>query len=193
MRTATLEKEKTQDAIALIKSDHEKVKQLFDDFEDAESMREKKKIAQEAINELKIHAVIEENLFYPSVRQQIEDEEGIMDEADEEHHVAKVLIAELENMTGDEEHWEAKFTVLAENIRHHIKEEEGEMLPQAKKTDIDMKVLGQQMMELKQKLQEEGVPPAAEDEMIKKCGLRGDSPAINAEKNIDVPLKEKSK
>ncbi len=59
-----------------------------------------------------------------------------MDEADEEHHVAKVLIAELDKMTGKEEHWEAKFTVLSENIRHHIKEEESEMLPESQEKQI---------------------------------------------------------
>ena len=75
----------------------------------------------------------------------MDDEERIMDEADEEHHVAKVLIAELEKMEGDEDHWEAKFTVLAESIRHHIKEEEGTMFKEAKKTDIDFDVLGSQM------------------------------------------------
>jgi len=68
----------------------------------------------------------------------MDDEERIMDEADEEHHVAKVLIAELEKMEGDEDHWEAKFTVFAESIRHHIKEEEGTMFKEAKKTDIDL-------------------------------------------------------
>jgi hemerythrin-like domain-containing protein len=63
----------------------------------------------------------------------MEDEDGLMDEADEEHHVAKILIAELEQMQGNEDNWEAKFMVLAENVRHHIKEEEGEIFPEAKK------------------------------------------------------------
>lgn len=187
MRTAIAEK--TMDAISLLKADHEKVKDLFDQFEDSDNRAEQLKIAKEAIRELKVHATIEEELFYPSVRQQIEDEEGIMEEADEEHHVAKVLIAELDRMSGKEDHWEAKFIVLAENIRHHIKEEEGEMLPEAKKTKIDFKVLGQQMAELKEKLMVEGVPPDAEAKMVEKVGLRGDSPSRNAQKKIQVPLK----
>ncbi len=184
--------EKPKDAIAMLKADHEKVKSLFDDFESTESKSEQKKIAKEAIHELKVHATIEEKLFYPAVREEMDDEEGIMEEADEEHHVAKVLIAELDKMTGEEEHWEAKFIVLAENIRHHIKEEEGEMLPEAKKTDIDFEVLGQRMWDMKQKLMRDGVPPDAEAEMVGKSGLRGDSPAKNAQKDIDVPLKEKA-
>jgi hemerythrin superfamily protein len=180
--------EKTS-AIALLKKDHKTVKALFDEFEKTEDKREKKRIVAEALKELKIHATIEEKMFYPAVRAEIDDEEGIMDEADEEHHVAKVLIAELELMTGNEEHYDAKFTVLAENIRHHIKEEEGDMLPEAAKTDIDMDALGGMMMELKEELQAKGVPPDAEMAMVKKSGLRGDSPAKNAEKSFEAPKK----
>ena len=133
---------KAENAIAMLKSDHQKVKELFDKFEESKNSAAQAKIVANAIQELKVHATIEEELFYPSVRQQIDDEDGIMPEADEEHHVAKVLIAELENMKGDEEHWEAKFMVLAESVRHHIKEEEGQMFPKAKKTDIDFVALG---------------------------------------------------
>ncbi len=185
--------EKTHEAIALLKADHVKVKDLFDQFEGTENSKEKKKIVQEALTELKIHAAVEEQLFYPAVRSEIDDEEGIMDEADEEHHVAKVLIAELDKMTGSEDHWEAKFIVLAENIRHHIKEEESDMLPEARKTDIDFNVLGERMWQLKQKLMKEGVPPDAEAEMVGQSGLRGDSPAKNAQKTIEVPKKMKSR
>jgi len=184
--------EKAKNAITMLKDDHEKVKGLFDQFEKSKDHSQKMKIAAEAINELKIHATIEEELFYPAVREEMEDPEGIMDEADEEHHVAKVLIAELDKMTGKEEHWEAKFTVLSENIRHHIKEEESDMLPEAKKTDIDFDVLGQEMWDLKQSLKKTGVPPDAEATMVGQSGLRGDSPAKHAQKKIHVPLKEKS-
>ena len=185
-------KTKPENAIAMLKSDHQKVKELFDKFEESESSASKAKIVATAIQELKVHATIEEEMFYPAVRQQIEDEDGIMPEADEEHHVAKVLIAELENMTGDEEHWEAKFMVLAENVRHHIKEEEGTMFKEARKTEIDFDVLGSQMAQLKQKLMRDGVPEDAEAKMIAKCGLRGDSPAKNAQKKLQVPLRKAS-
>jgi hypothetical protein len=141
---------------------------------------------------LKVHATIEEELFYPAVRQEIEDEDGIMDEADEEHHVAKVLIAELEKMRGDEDHWEAKFKVLAESVRHHIKEEEGKMFKEARKTDIDFDVLASQMAQLKEKLMQGGVPPDAEAKMIEKIGLRGDSPAKKAQTKLQVPLRKAS-
>jgi hemerythrin superfamily protein len=185
-------KDKTTNAIAMLKEDHEKVKELFDKFEKTNGSATKAKIVADALQELKVHATIEEELFYPSLRQKIEDDEGIMDEADEEHHVAKVLIAELEKMNGDEDHWEAKFTVLAESVRHHIKEEEGKMFKEAKKTDIDFDVLGSQMLHLKEKLLEDGVPPDAESKMVEKSGLRGDSPAKNAQRKLHVPLREKA-
>ena len=185
-------KDKTTNAIAMLKEDHQKVKDLFDKFERSNGSATKAKLVSEALTELKVHATVEEELFYPAVRQQIEDEEGLMDEADEEHHVAKVLIAELEKMTGDEEHWEAKFKVLAESVRHHIKEEEGEMFKEAKQTEIDFDVLGSQMAQLKQKLMQEGVPADAEAKMIAKCGLRGDSPAKNAQTKLQVPLRKAS-
>jgi hypothetical protein len=185
-------KKKTANAIAMLKEDHQKVKDLFKQFEETDGSATKAKIVAEALMALKVHATVEEELFYPAVRQIIEDEEGIMDEADEEHHVAKVLIAELENMTGDEEHWEAKFKVLAENVRHHIKEEEGKMFKEAKTTEIDFEMLGNQMAHLKEELMREGVPEDAEAKMIAKCGLRGDSPAKNAQKNLQVPLKKAS-
>src|SRR5215467_12597295 len=104
-------KEKTTNAIAMLKEDHEKVKDLFEKFENTNSSATKSKVVDDALMELKVHAAVEEQLFYPAVRQQIEGEECIMDEADEEHQVAKVLIAELEKMRGDEDHWEAKFKV----------------------------------------------------------------------------------
>ena len=184
-----VDKKTAVNAIAMLKIDHQKVKDLFDKFEGESAS--KSKIVASALQELKVHATIEEELFYPSLRQQIEDKDGLMPEADEEHHVAKVLIAELENMKGDEEHWEAKFKVLAESVRHHIKEEEKEIFPKARKSNIDFVALGGQMQELKEKLNRDGVPPDAEAEMIRKYGVRNDSPALKAQKSVQVPLKSK--
>src|ERR1700679_1337695 len=101
------------DAINILKTDHEKVKNLFDQFEKADNLRQKKKIVAEALMELKIHAAIEEEIFYPAIRRKREVDTDLMNEADEEHHVAKVLIAELDQMNGSEEHFEAKFHVLS--------------------------------------------------------------------------------
>ncbi len=180
---------RSQNAIAMLKEDHSKVKELFDKFEETSGTASKRKIVTQAIQELKVHATVEEELFYPALRQQMEDEDGLLDEADEEHHVAKLLIAELEQMQGDEDHWEAKFKVLAEGVRHHIKEEEGELFPEAKKTDIDFAVLGERMAERKATLMSEGVPPDFESKMVSKAGLRGESPARKAQDGLDVPMK----
>lgn len=138
------------DAMDLLKSDHDSVKDLFDRFKKAKDRRAKTKIAKQALIELKIHAVLEEEIFYPAVRRGVGRD--IMNEADEEHHVAKVLIAELEEMDGRGDHYDAKFNVLAENVRHHIKEEESDMLPKAHHLDVDFVKLGQQMLRRKKQL-----------------------------------------
>jgi hemerythrin-like domain-containing protein len=181
-------KQAKKTAFTLLKADHDKVKKLFDKFEKADESS-KGEIVAEAIQELKVHAAIEEQVFYPALRHQMDDEEGLMDEADEEHHVAKFLIAELEQMKGDEDHWEAKFTVLSENVRHHIKEEEREIFPNAKKTDIDFEALGEQLAEAKERLKLEGPPVGAEETMVSQFGLRGDSPSKLAQAEFTPPLK----
>ena len=152
MTTATKSKKKTSNAIELLKADHKKIKDLFDDFEDADDNK-KNEIAQEVIKELKIHSAIEEEIFYPAVRQEVEDLE-IMDEAEEEHRVAKTILEELEGSNTSSEHFSAKFMVMAEAVRHHIQEEEGEMFKQVKKTDLDLNALGEQMLARKSELQE---------------------------------------
>lgn len=181
----------THNAIEIIKNDHSKVKKLFEDFEKATDKRLKKKIADEAIMELKIHAEIEENIFYPSVRKNVE--EDLMNEADEEHHVAKLLIAELDQMDGSESHWEAKFTVLAENIKHHIREEEGEMLPQARKINADFDAIGQKLLRMKKVLLENGVPTSDEERLMKGKVKAADSPAKAAKKKSAKILSHKNK
>jgi hypothetical protein len=129
-------------AVTNLKADHQNVKGLFDEFEKTAERATKITIVSEALEELSLHATLEEELFYPAVREEIDDDDGLMNEADEEHHVAKILIAELDEMDGTESHYDAKFTVLAENVRHHIKEEEENMLPKAQKTEIDFDALG---------------------------------------------------
>lgn len=141
---------KTKDPIALLKSDHKEVKKLFDKFEEADS-EDKNIIAQEAIKELKIHSAIEEEIFYPAVKKNLKDDEIVI-ESKEEHRVAKTLIEALEGMDAQDEDFTAKFTVLAENIRHHIKEEENEMFKMVRKTDLDLNELGEQMTARKEEL-----------------------------------------
>lgn len=163
-----------EDAIVVLKADHDKVKDLFEQFEKAEAKADKKRIATEAITELRIHALIEEELFYPALRGKQEVEQSLLEESDEEHHVAKVLIAELISMT-TEDHFEAKFTVLAENIKHHVKEEENDLFPQARKTDIDMVALGKKLIARKNDLMQNGIPLNAEEKLIQQVGIHDSS------------------
>ena len=169
---------KPNPAVALLKEDHDRVQKLFDRFEAAKGRAAKRKIARQALTELKVHAALEEELFYPSVRKPVGKQ--VMNEADEEHHVAKLLIAELDTMDGSESHFDAKFLVLAENVRHHIREEENEMLPKAEKAKVDFEALAAKMTRRKERLLADGVPPASEDAMVRSAHGRGDSPARSA-------------
>ena len=171
---------KSNPAAALLKEDHDRVKLLFDEFESAKGRPAKRKIVRDALAELKIHAAIEEELFYPAVRKTVGKD--LMNEADEEHHVAKLLIAELDSMDGSESHFDAKFMVLAENVRHHIKEEENEMLPKAKAAKLDFDALTDEMKRRKERLLTDGVPPASEEIMVKASRGKGDSPARAAKR-----------
>jgi hemerythrin-like domain-containing protein len=146
----------TTDPIAMLKADHEAVKQLFDEFDQATNSRSKARIAREALTMLDVHAGIEEEIFYPAFEAEAEDVEDIVLEAEEEHHVVHVLIAELHELEPSDPPFEAKFTVMAENVRHHIDEEEKEMLPKARKLGRErLEELGAEMATRKRALQRE--------------------------------------
>jgi hypothetical protein len=172
-------------AIAILMKDHDTVKDLFDRFEKSESPAEKEKIIAQALTELKIHAVIEEEIFYPAVRKHVGKD--LMNEADEEHHVARVLIAELDRDGRSNDHRDAKFTVLSENVRHHIKEEEGEMLPKAKGVEVDFEALGRQMLDRKKELKRGSIPPDAEHAMVAAVNGKDDTPAAAARRTSSRP------
>ena len=144
---------KSAAAIEMLKEDHAKVKKAFKEFEamdrsDTETCRQ---LVQTVCEDLKVHTTLEEEIFYPAVREAIEDED-IMNEASVEHETAKMLIEQLENMEPDDPNYYATFTVLGEYVMHHVKEEEGEMFPGAKKAGVDMEALGQRMQERKSEL-----------------------------------------
>ncbi len=136
--------------LAMLRADHKKVKALFDDYEDA-TPRKQQDIAQTAIQELDIHAELEEELIYPAIREGIDDDD-LMNEANEEHHLVHVLIAELKKLDPSDEIFKAKFTVLGELVKHHVKEEEGEMFPKAQKAKIDWAELNAEVLERKEQL-----------------------------------------
>lgn len=156
-KTQTKTAAKTANAIDLLKEDHEKVRKAFKEFEnmdraDAESCRE---LVETVCADLRVHTTLEEEIFYPAVREAIDDED-IMNEASVEHETAKMLIEQLENMEPDDPNYFATFTVLGEYVIHHVKEEEGEMFPQAKKAkDLDLEELGARMRERKEELMAE--------------------------------------
>ena len=140
-----------QDAIAMLMADHKKVKKLFSDFDklkDEGSDKDKSAIVVQICHELKIHAELEEEIFYPAVRKAIDDSD-LMDEALVEHAGAKDLIAQLEDANPDDDLYDAKVTVLGEQIDHHVKEEEGDMFPKAKKAKVDTEALGATMLKRK--------------------------------------------
>ena len=142
------------DALSMLKSDHKKVTDLFDKFEkmkEGGSGRERGALVKAICLELTVHAAIEEEVFYPVVRKEIHDDD-LMNEAKVEHSGAKELIKELEGMHPDDEMLNAKVKVLGEYIRHHVKEEQDEMFPKVKKTNLDLDALGSKMLKLKTKL-----------------------------------------
>ena len=140
-----------RDAIALLRADHAKVAELFEQFEKARENARKLKLAQTICSELKVHTTIEEEIFYPAARAAIQ-EDDLLDEAEVEHASAKELIAQIESGSPEDEKWEAKVTVLGEYIRHHVKEEQNEMFPKVRKTDLDLKELGDELAARKAEL-----------------------------------------
>lgn len=142
-----------QDAIALLKADHREVEELFEQFEKTSSASKKQKIANQICLELTVHTKIEEEIFYPACEGKIE--EDLIKEAYVEHDGAKVLIAEIEAGSPEDEYYDAKVKVLSEQIEHHVEEEEKRMegmFSQARKAGLDMDALGEEMRARKEAL-----------------------------------------
>ncbi|MEP9360035.1 hemerythrin domain-containing protein [Sphingomonas sp. KR3-1] len=142
-----------QDAIALLKADHRTVEDLFEQYEKAGGDGKKQKIALQICLELTVHAQIEEEIFYPACEGKID--EDLLKEAYVEHDGAKVLIAEIEAGTPSDDFYDAKVSVLSEQIEHHVGEEEQRMegmFAQARKAGLDMDALGDQLRARKEEL-----------------------------------------
>lgn len=139
-------------AIALLKKDHREVEQMFDEYEQLEGGDERLALFRKIALALKVHTQIEEEIFYPEERGEVEDD--LLDEAYVEHDGAKKLIAEIEGMQPDDEFYDAKVRVLGEYIKHHVKEEEqpGGVFAQAKKGDEDLEAMGKRLKDRKAEL-----------------------------------------
>lgn len=132
--------EPSTELLNMLKADHDKVKGLFEQFDQATDEEERGAIIKSAIKELEVHADLEEKIIYPALRQHLEDED-LITESIEEHHVVHVLIKELTGGRVKQDRRNAKFTVLAENVKHHIKEEEESLFPEALALDVDWESL----------------------------------------------------
>jgi hemerythrin superfamily protein len=145
----------TPDAIKLLKEDHAQVKEWFGQFESTRSDSRKQELAQKICQALKVHAEIEEEIFYPAFLEATQ-EEDMHHEAEVEHNGAKRLIAEIEASSADDDYFDAKVTVLSEMIRHHVNEEEKRdgMFAKARESRMDLKSLGEQLAARKAQLQE---------------------------------------
>lgn len=142
---------KAQEATALLKADHKAVELLFEQYESARSATKKKALVAEICTELTVHAQIEEEIFYPQVKEALKDKE-LIPEASVEHATLKDLIAQLEEGEPGDEMYDAKVKVLSEYVKHHVKEEQNEMFPKAKASKLDMHALGEQLQQRKDEL-----------------------------------------
>lgn len=156
--------ESATDALSLLKADHRAVRKLFDEYEalvkndgDDEA---RQALAARICTEVGIHAQIEEEFFYPALREAIE-EQDLLDEAEVEHSTARELIGQIESMDPGEELYDAKVTVLGEYVKHHVEEEENEIFKLAKKCDLDLDTLGEELA-------------ARRDELAAQLGMNAD-------------------
>lgn len=151
-------KSSERDAVDLLKADHKEVKALFEQYkalvENEETGEERQAVAQQICLLLTVHATAEEEIFYPAARAAI-DESDLLDEAEVEHASAKDLIAQIEAMNPDEALYDAKVIVLGEYIDHHVKEEESEMFPKCRKSDMELVALGEAIDARKAELMDE--------------------------------------
>jgi hemerythrin-like domain-containing protein len=146
------------DALSLLKEDHDKVKKLLEDLDSTteRGVKTREQLFNKIKQDLEIHEAIEEEIFYPALKDHPKTKELTL-EAYEEHHVVDLVMAEIEAIPFDQETWGAKFTVMKENVEHHIEEEEGEMFKQAKQVfdGDELSQLGESMAKRKQELMQQ--------------------------------------
>jgi len=143
-----------RDAVALLRADHQQVKQWFAQFKKTSDAARQNALARDICHALRLHTTIEEEIFYPAFLAATQDKD-IHHEAEVEHHGAKELLAEIEHSTASDDYFRAKVNVLGEMIKHHVKEEEkpGGMFSEARKAKMDLIALGERLAERKSQLE----------------------------------------
>jgi hemerythrin-like domain-containing protein len=142
------------DAIALLKADHQRVRDLFAQYEATENVETKRTLAEQAFVELEMHAQLEENVFYPAVNEETEEGPELVKESLSEHETVKNLIQELRGMKHKTDAFDAKFQELMDNVEHHVAEEEAQMFPLAEEElSEDLDEMMAEMQEMKADLQ----------------------------------------
>ena len=142
------------DAIALLKADHQRVKDLFTQYEATDNVETKQTLAEEVCRELEMHAQLEENIFYPTVNEETDEGPKLVQESLSEHATVKTLMQALRSMAHDTEEFDAKFQELIQDVAHHVEEEEAEMFPLAEEELAeDLHDMKDEMQELKADLQ----------------------------------------
>ena len=142
---------KSQEATALLRSDHQRVSELFAEFAKTRSAAKKMTLVTQICTELSVHAQIEEEIFYPAVKKALNDK-LLVPEATIEHATLKSLIAQVKGVAPDGEMYDARIKVLFEYVKHHVKEEQEQMFPKARETKLDMVELGAQLAARKEEL-----------------------------------------
>ena len=173
------------DALQVLIADHYVVRDLFDKFKEAKESKdtaELSRLQQEIFTELEVHTSIEEEVFYPEAKEVGEEAEELVAEGVEEHHVVKVLMSEITELTPDDDAFVAKMTVLIENVEHHAEEEEEELFPKLRKVfgDERLKTMGAKLSEAKQR---HGAPPIPKAVGLKELS-RDDLVEIAQERNV---------
>lgn len=154
LATNTMPRTRAMNAIAVLKNDHRTVEDLFEEYEHARRADRKQALVQQICEELTVHALLEEQAFYPAAQKALGEEGDLVEEARVEHASLKWLIAQLESEASGSPTYAAKVTVLKEYVQHHVREEEKEMFPKLRKTNLDLDELGQTLLATKTKLQD---------------------------------------
>ena len=158
-------------ATQMIRRDHKKVDGLFSKFEQSRKSDAKQRICEQVALELEVHAKLEEEIFYPAVRKHVGEEEMLQD-AKQEHQQVKDILGELKSMNAEDEQFDEKFSELVEAVKHHVEEEEGEMLPKVEESDMDLSEVGERMAERKEELLAQMQPKSESRTKSKSSGGR---------------------